>query len=223
MKKVLVFIFIQLCVLLSVTAQPEIDSVTVSRRHFTFSGRAGIGQSSFQTRNFSLYNVSPRLSLSAGALADYWLTDNVSLESGFILITKGATISSSQSNRDNITSQPSQYELLYGEIPLTPKYTWTYQQFKLYTYLGPSANILFSSRLTRPDATPDSHDGPRVQDASRVDCSLLYGFGISSARTHKGNFFADVRFSQDLTSFSTLENEKLYNYYYSISAGYTFR
>lgn len=118
------------------------------------------------------------------------------------------------------------YELLYGEIPLTPKYTWNYTRYRLHTYVGPAANLLFSSRHYSSENFNDprlGHEGASVQNISRAEFSLIYGFGISTYFIDKGNFFADIRFGEDLSAFAIPGDDKLYNHYYSVSAGYIFK
>jgi hypothetical protein len=192
---------------------------------FSLSGRAGIGQSIIQSKNTGFSTSNSRLSLSAGLLSDYWFTEDLSFETGFILLSKGGDVTTLQQSRGDIKSTNTRYELLYGEIPLTPKYTWQYNNFTLHTYVGPAMNLLFSQR-TSDETLSDpyyGHEGPREQNVSKANVGLIYGFGINSFFRKKGNFFADLRLSTDMSPFATVAGDKLYNHYYSIAAGYTFR
>jgi hypothetical protein len=94
-------------------------------------------------------------------------------------------------------------------------------------YTGPAVNLLFSSRVTKSqeeNSDPFSgHEGERVQNISRADYAIVVGMGINSFFLKTGNFFADIRISQDVSPFATPGGDKLYNHYYSLAAGYTFR
>ncbi|MCE3259949.1 MAG: hypothetical protein K0S12_1590, partial [Bacteroidetes bacterium] len=173
---------------------------------FSLSGRAGVGQSIIQSKSTGFSTSSSRLSLSAGLLSDYWFNENVSLETGVILISKGGEIVSDQTIRNENMKVTSRYELLYGEIPLTPKFTHKYNRFNLHIYTGPAVNLLFSSRATQSNEQNSDpylgHEGEQVQNISRADYALVYGFGINSFFQKTGNFFADIRISQDISSFA---------------------
>jgi hypothetical protein len=168
-------------------------------------------------------DVYPALSINAGVTGTWWANESSGISTGFHLVTKGAGIQTK--DRDGLVIKQHSYEMVYGEVPVAAHVNFDNRKFTTYFYTGPSFNFrLFSNHRTSDKRseylTYEAADDK--SDFKKADISALYGFGIKSPQKNKSIFFADLRLNIGVTPMGEINENKVYNHYYNIAAGYIF-
>jgi hypothetical protein len=192
-----------------------------------YGGHFALGTSHF--RGYA--DQQSKLLFSTGIAVNKQFTKNLGVNMNALVTSKGSRISGSTPGGTDIFGNTRYYKyedtyrMYYVEVPLLPKLSFGGNGFFAKVFAGPSINFnLFSAQSRKyEDENFNSNNGfDKKYDAEVMEYAMVYGAGIDLETKDSQVWFIDLRLSQAMNSFGTINSFKASNDYFALGIGYLY-
>ncbi len=142
--------------------------------------------------------ITSSTGIAIGAEADYWITDNWGISTGFAYVQKGAN--------DNLNGNPFVLDYRYLQMPVLLKATFGSDPVKPYLFAGPEIGLKLSGKqigkISGRDSTVDLTDSLMP----KFNIGILLGAGITYQINLETMLFLEAGYDHGLSNITPTDN-----------------
>jgi hypothetical protein len=184
-------------------------------------GTLGVNFADLRGSAYPSSSLATRTTVAGGGLAEFGLTNMISLQPEVLYVMSGGT------SALQIGNYPAEYFHLqydYLEIPLLVKVKFAQDDLRPYVFGGPAIGFNTSAQDDiEGGLTPFSSGGNIKSGTESLNCSVDLGAGAEYPLTSSAQIFADVRYALGITNINTYNAGSVKTGDVRIFAGVKFR